>query len=81
MDAVKVSLTNSFNSAKRALSSAPPNDVYLRWDAPGVEDVKPDEGAKAVQIAETMNRMQEHNFDKVLFATSVAVVISYSRKS
>lgn len=64
MDAVKDSLSQNYNTAKRALSTAPPNDAYLRWDAPGVEKTKPDEEAKAQQIAETMNKMQKHNFDK-----------------
>ena len=65
MDAVKDSLTQGYNTAKRALSTAPPNDAYLHWDAPGVEEIKPDEEAKAQQIADTMNKMQKHNFDKV----------------
>lgn len=64
MDAVKDSLTQGYNTAKRALSTAPPNDAYLHWDAPGVEEIKPDEEAKARQIADTMNKMQKHNFDK-----------------
>lgn len=64
MDAVKDSLTQGYNTAKRALSTAPPNDAYLHWDAPGVEDIRPDEEAKAQQIADTMNKMQKHNFDK-----------------
>ena len=65
MDTVKDSLTQGYNSAKRALSTAPPNDAYLHWDAPGVEEIKPDEEAKSQQIADTMNKMQKHNFDKV----------------
>jgi hypothetical protein len=59
-----MSLTDTYNSVKRALSSAPPNDAYLRWDAPGVEAPKPDEDEKARQIGETMNKMQQHNFDQ-----------------
>lgn len=65
MEAVKDSLSQSYNTAKRALSTAPPNDVYLHWNAPGVEEIKPGEEAKAQQIADTMNKMQKHNFDKV----------------
>lgn len=65
MHAVKDSLTQGYNTAKRAVSTAPPNDAYLRWDAPGVEEIKPDEEAKAQQIADTMNKMQKRNFDKV----------------
>lgn len=65
MDAAKETLTAGYNTAKRALSSAPPNDAYLRWDAPGVEAAVPDEEAKANQIADTMLKMQKHNFDKV----------------
>lgn len=29
-----------------------------------MEDVRSDEEAKAQQIADTMNKMQKHNFDK-----------------
>lgn len=57
-----MSVTGAINTVKRALSTAPPNDAYLRWDAPGVEDPKPDEDVKATKIGETMNRMQQHNF-------------------
>jgi len=60
-------LSNTYTSARRALSSAPPNDAYLRWDAPGVEtpqSARTDEDAKSHKIAEVMNRMQQHNFDK-----------------
>jgi hypothetical protein len=59
-----MSLTDTYNSVKRALSSAPPNDQYLRWDAAGVEVVQPDEEEKARQIGETMNKMQQHNFEQ-----------------
>ena len=65
MEPVKDSLTQGYSAAKRALSTAPPSDAYLRWDAPGVEEIKPDEESKAEQIADTMNKMQKHNFDKV----------------
>ena len=65
MDAVKDSLAQGYNTAKRALSTAPPNHAYLHWDAPGVQEIKPDEETKAHQIANTMNKMQKHNFDKV----------------
>lgn len=64
MDAVKDTLTQGYNTAKSALSTAPPNDAYLHWDAPGVEEIKPDDDAKAQKIADTMNKMQKHNFDK-----------------
>jgi hypothetical protein len=59
-----MSLTGAYNSVKRALSTAPPNDAYLRGDAPGVEVQKPDEEEKAKLIGETMNKMQQHNFDQ-----------------
>ena len=65
MDVVKDSLNQGYDATKRALSTAPPTDAYLQWDAPGVEEVQPDEEAKAQQIADTMNKMQTHNFDKV----------------
>jgi hypothetical protein len=59
-----MSLTGAYNTVKRALSTAPPNDAYLRWDAPGVETPKADEEEKAKQIGQTMNKMQQHNFDQ-----------------
>jgi hypothetical protein len=59
-----MSLTGAYNSVKRALSTAPPNDAYLRGDAPGVEVQKPDEEEKAKLIGETMNKLQQHNFDQ-----------------
>ena len=64
MESLKESVAANYNTVKRAFSTAPPNDAYLRWDAPGVENAKPDEEAKALQIAETMNKMQTHNFDQ-----------------
>jgi hypothetical protein len=59
-----MSLANAYNSVKRILSTAPPNDAYLRWDAPGVETPKPNEEETAKKIGETMNKMQQHNFDQ-----------------
>jgi hypothetical protein len=59
-----MSITGAYETVKRALSTAPPNDAYLRWDAPGVETAKADEEEKAKQIGETMNKMQQHNFDQ-----------------
>lgn len=41
MDAVKDSLSQGYDTAKRTLSTAPRNDAYLHWDALGVEDIKP----------------------------------------
>jgi hypothetical protein len=57
-------LTNAYNSAKRALSTAPSNDAYLRWNAPGVETPKNDEGEIARKIGTAMNKLQQHNFDQ-----------------
>ena len=57
-------LSEGYKAAERAVSSAPPNDTYLRWDAPGVGTIRLDE-EKAQRIAETMNRMQKHNLNKV----------------
>jgi hypothetical protein len=42
-----MSITGAYETVKRALSTAPPNDAYLSWDAPGVETAKPDEEEKA----------------------------------
>ena len=65
MDAVKDSLTQGYNTAKCPLSTAPPNDAYLHWDALGVEVIEPDQEAKSQQIADTINKMQKRYFDKV----------------
>ncbi|KAH7081204.1 catalase-like domain-containing protein [Paraphoma chrysanthemicola] len=59
-----MSLTGAYNSGKRGLSTAPPNDAYLHWDAPNVESPKSDEEEKARKIGQTMNEMQQHNFDQ-----------------
>lgn len=64
MDAVKDSLTQGYNTAKCPLSTAPPNDAYLHWDALGVEVIEPDQEAKSQQIADTINKMQKRYFDK-----------------
>ena len=65
MDTVKSSLSGAATIAKRTLTSAPPTDAYLPWNAPGVETIGNDEEEKAVKIADTMNKMQRHNFDQV----------------
>lgn len=64
MESFRESVASSYNTVKRALSTAPPNDAYLHWNAPGVEKAEPDKEAKALEIAETMNKMQIHNFDQ-----------------
>ncbi|OCK82023.1 hypothetical protein K432DRAFT_415637 [Lepidopterella palustris CBS 459.81] len=46
----------------RGVYSVLPNDVYLRWDSPGVEDVKPEEEQKLVEVALAMNLMENLNF-------------------
>jgi hypothetical protein len=55
-------LTTAYNSSKHALSTAPPNDAYLQWNAPGVETPKDNEEEIARKIGATMNKMQQHNF-------------------
>jgi catalase len=57
-------LADAYNTVKRVISTAPPNNAYLRWDAQEVETPKPDEEEKVRQIGEIMNRMQKHNFDQ-----------------
>lgn len=57
-------LTTAYNSAKRALSTAPPNDAYLPWNAQGVETPKDNEEETARKIGVTMNKMQQRNFDQ-----------------
>lgn len=59
-----VSLTDACNTVKRAIASAPPNDAYLHWHAPGVETVKDNENETAEKIGVTMNKMQQYNFDQ-----------------
>lgn len=63
-----MSLDEAYDTVRRALSSAPPSDAYLRWDEPGVEFVKPNEEETGRKIGETMNRMQHDNFDQHLHA-------------
>jgi hypothetical protein len=57
-------VTNAYNNVKTALSTAPPSDAYLAWNAPGVEKLKPDEEEASQKIGATMNKMQQHNFDQ-----------------
>lgn len=57
-------VNSAINNVKSALSTAPPSDAYLEWNAPGVEDVKPGEEEAARKIGATMNKMQQHNFDQ-----------------
>ena len=68
-ESAKQTLGSAVNSAvetvKNTVSApAPPSDKYLRWDSPGVEDVKPNEQETAAKIGQVMNRMQEKNFAK-----------------
>lgn len=56
--------TNAYNQVKAAVSTAPARDAYLAWNAPGVEDVKPNEEETARAVGVTMNKMQQHNFDQ-----------------
>jgi hypothetical protein len=55
-NAITGAATNPYNIAKAAVSTAPPSDEYLSWNAPGVEDVKPDEEETARKIGEAMNK-------------------------
>ncbi|KAF2492049.1 heme-dependent catalase [Lophium mytilinum] len=64
MSSITNKLSEGYQAAKRAVSSAPPNDAYMRWDAPGVEEVKPTEEQTTREIAEIMKNMQKHNFDQ-----------------
>lgn len=62
-EALKDTVSSAWTDIKRGLSSAPPNDAYLAWDAEGVETINPDEQEKVQRIKEVMERMQKHNFD------------------
>jgi hypothetical protein len=55
--------SDAYTATKKALSTAPPADACLRWDAPGVEVMKPDEEHKYHEVAACMNKMQKRNFD------------------
>ncbi|KAK7180648.1 hypothetical protein DPSP01_011241 [Paraphaeosphaeria sporulosa] len=59
-----MALTEAYNTFRKAICTAPPADAYFRWDAPGVESSKPNEEDTSRKIGETMNKMQQHNFDK-----------------
>jgi hypothetical protein len=62
-ESLKEAVSSVWTDVKRGLSSAPPNDAYLAWDASGVESIKPDEQEKTQRIKEVMERMQKRNFD------------------
>lgn len=62
-EALKDTLSSTWNDVKRGLSSAPPNDAYLPWDSSGVEMDIPGEEEKTEQIKDVMARMQKRNFD------------------
>ena len=62
-EALKETMSSAWTDVKRGLSSAPPNDAYLAWNAPGVETIKPYEQEKTQRIKEVMERMQKRNFD------------------
>ena len=64
-------MTESLKSAAQAVKDtisygkpAPASNQYLHWDAPGVEEIKPDEESKQHEIANIMNQMQQKNFEK-----------------
>lgn len=71
-DTIYVAATNAKNTAdllvtktKEALTGyppAPPPDQYLKWNAPGVEDIQPNEEETANKLAEVMNQLQDKNF-------------------
>jgi len=64
-EAVKQAASSAADAVKNIISSpAPPTDQYLRWDAPGVEEIKPNEQETSAKIGQVMNRMQERNFAK-----------------
>lgn len=62
-EALKETMSSAWTGVKRGLSSAPPNDAYLAWNAPGVETIKSEEEEKTQQIKDVMERMQKRNFD------------------
>ncbi len=57
-------VASTYNNGKAALSTAPATDAYLAWNAPGVEELQPDEEDTAKKIGVTMNMMQQHNFGR-----------------
>lgn len=54
---------DALDAAKRALSSSPPDDAHLAWHAENMESPKLDEEERAKQIGQTVNTMQQHDFD------------------
>ena len=74
MGTVKDVTGTGLTAAKRALSSAPPNDAYLHWDALEVEKLVENEEERMKQVAGTMSRMQEHKFDRHRRAFTVTYI-------
>lgn len=70
-------VTNAYNNMKAALSTAPPSDAYLAWNAPGVEDIRPDEEETAKKIGVTMNK--SNNTTSTSTATASAPHMSKRR--
>ncbi|KAF2816152.1 heme-dependent catalase [Mytilinidion resinicola] len=64
MASITDQLSEGYRAAKKAVSSAPPSDAYLRWDAPGIEEIKSTEEQTTREIADIMKKMQKHNFDQ-----------------
>ena len=61
------SLKSVVQTVKETISfgkPAPASDQYLRWDALGVDEIKPDEESRQYEIADAMNQMQQKNFEK-----------------
>ena len=69
MNAAAKRLSEGYSATKRALSGTPSNKAYLEWYSQGAEEIKSDEESKPLQIAETMNKIEKHNFHKVALAS------------
>lgn len=52
MTAVTDALRQGYIAVRRARASAPPNDAYLKQNAPGVGKIQPDEEAKSIRLAD-----------------------------
>lgn len=50
MESLQKAALKAGTTLKRTLGPAPNSNAYIPWDAPGVEDAKEDEKAKALQI-------------------------------
>lgn len=59
-----MSVASAWTAVTRALSTAPPNDAYISWNSPGIEDPKPSEAETIKSICSSIVHLQQHNTDQ-----------------